>query len=101
MVLIGIVTFTLMATNGHAEGYLYLFFYSIPSNTAISVFPHEPVLIWYGTIANIWLASLAATAESLDGVNMPDDAGDVKGKIGLYACSKFSLSTASCSGLKW
>ena len=65
MVLIGIVTFTLMATNGHAEGYLYLFFYSIPSNTAISVFPHEPVLIWYGTIANIWLAALAATGGTM------------------------------------
>ncbi len=65
MVLIGIVTFTLMATDGQAEGYLYLFFYSIPSNTAISVFPHEPVLIWYGTIADKWLAGLVATGGTL------------------------------------
>jgi len=65
MVLMGVVTFILMATNGHAEGYLYLFLYSIPSNTAISVFPHEPVLIWYGTIANMWLASLAATGGTM------------------------------------
>ena len=65
MLVIGVATFTLMATNGHGEGYLYLFFYSIPSNTAISVFPHEPVLIWYGTIANMWLASLAATGGTI------------------------------------
>ncbi len=60
MVIIGLVTFYLMSTRAHSNGYLYLFFYSIPANTAISVFPHEPVLIYYGTFANVWLSGLAA-----------------------------------------
>jgi membrane protein YqaA with SNARE-associated domain len=51
-----------MNIDGHTEGYLYLAFYSIPSNTAISVFPHEPVLIWYGKFADLWLSAAAATA---------------------------------------
>ena len=60
LVLIGLITFILMSTGEKNSSYLYLFFYAIPSNAAISVFPHEPVLIYYGTFANIWLASLAA-----------------------------------------
>lgn len=66
MVLIGIVTFILMSLGDRfAEGYLYLFFYSIPANTAISVFPHEPVLIWYGKFANLWVSAAAATGGTL------------------------------------
>jgi membrane protein YqaA with SNARE-associated domain len=65
MLLIGIVTFVLMSVNGDGKGYLYLAFYSIPSNTAISVFPHEPILIYYGTFANIWIAATAATAGTI------------------------------------
>ena len=60
MVLIGLITFILMSTGEKNSSYLYLFLYAIPSNAAISVFPHEPVLIYYGTFANIWLAGLAA-----------------------------------------
>jgi membrane protein YqaA with SNARE-associated domain len=65
MVLIGVVTFVLMTTDFQAEGYLYLFFYSIPSNTAISVFPHEPVLIYYGKFADLWLTAAAATGGTM------------------------------------
>ncbi len=65
MVLIGVVTFILMSTRGHGESYIYLFFYSIPSNTAISVFPHEPVLIYYGSFANLWYSALAATGGTM------------------------------------
>ncbi len=65
MVLIGVVTFILMTTDFQAEGYLYLFFYSIPSNTAISVFPHEPVLIYYGKFADLWLTAAAATGGTM------------------------------------
>ncbi|UCC72898.1 MAG: VTT domain-containing protein [Gemmatimonadota bacterium] len=61
MVLIGMVTFILMNIDGRTESYLYLAFYSIPSNTAISVFPHEPVLIWYGQFADMWLSAGSAT----------------------------------------
>ncbi len=63
--LIGVVTFILMSIDGQTEGYLYLFFYSIPANTAISVFPHEPVLIWYGKFADIWISAAAATGGTL------------------------------------
>jgi membrane protein YqaA with SNARE-associated domain len=65
MVLMGLVTFVLMNLNGHNQSYLYLFFYSIPSNTAISVFPHEPILIWYGGWANIWASAAAATGGTI------------------------------------
>jgi membrane protein YqaA with SNARE-associated domain len=61
MVVIGLATFVLMNLDGQTKSYLYLAFYSIPSNTAISVFPHEPVLIWYGKFANLWLSAVAAT----------------------------------------
>lgn len=65
MVAIGLVTFLLISTKGAHNGYLYLFFYSIPANTAISVFPHEPILIYYGTFANWWIAALAATGGTI------------------------------------
>jgi membrane protein YqaA with SNARE-associated domain len=50
---------------GRWEGYVYLALYSIPSNTAISVFPHEPVLIEYGKIANLWWCATAATTGTM------------------------------------
>ncbi len=65
MVAIGLVTFFLMSTQGQRHGYWYLLFYSIPSNTAISLFPHEPVLIYYGRFASIWLSAAAATGGTL------------------------------------
>lgn len=65
MLVIGMVTFILITTHAHSNGYLYLLFYSIPANTAISLFPHEPVLILYGKFANIWLAAAAATGGTL------------------------------------
>ncbi len=61
MVLIGLVTTYLILQDFRSESYVYLAFYSIPANTAISFFPHEPVLIYFGKFANLWLASLAAT----------------------------------------
>jgi membrane protein YqaA with SNARE-associated domain len=65
MVAIGLITFFLMSTQGERHGYWYLLFYSIPSNTAISIFPHEPVLIYYGRFANIWISAAAATGGTL------------------------------------
>lgn len=65
MVVIGIVTFYLMSVHAAANGYLYLLFYSVPANTAISVFPHEPVLIYYGQFANLWLSAAAATGGTI------------------------------------
>jgi membrane protein YqaA with SNARE-associated domain len=62
MVLLGIVTSVLLLQDFQSNSYFYLAFYSIPANTAISVFPHEPVLIYFGKFANLWLAATAATA---------------------------------------
>lgn len=65
MVAIGIAAFVLMSTRASSDGYWYLFFYSIPANTAISLFPHEPVLIYYGKFANLWLSAASATGGTL------------------------------------
>lgn len=66
MIAIGIATSILMLREFRSDSYVYLAFYSIPANTAISVFPHEPVLIYFGTVeANLWLAATAATAGTI------------------------------------
>lgn len=65
MLLIGIATTILMLQDFRSESYLYLAFYSIPANTAITVFPHEPVLIYFGQFADLWLTAGAATAGTL------------------------------------
>ena len=65
MIAIGIVTSILMLRDFRSDSYLYLAFYSIPANTAISVFPHEPVLIYFGKVANLWLAASFATAGTI------------------------------------
>lgn len=41
--------------------YLTIFFYSIPSNTGITLFPHEPLLVWYGKFIDLWSMALVAT----------------------------------------
>ena len=65
MVLIGIVTSILMFGDFQFDSYTYLAFYSIPANTAISVFPHEPVLIYFGKVANLWWSATWATAGTI------------------------------------
>ena len=65
MIAIGIVTSILMLRDFRSDSYVYLAFYSIPANTAISVFPHEPVLIYFGKVANLWLAATWATAGTI------------------------------------
>ncbi len=62
MVIVGIVTTALLLKDFNSDSYWYLAFYSIPANTAISVFPHEPVLIYFGKFANLWWTAAAATA---------------------------------------
>ncbi len=61
MVVVGLVTSVLMLRDFESTSYLYLAFYSIPANTAISVFPHEPVLIYFGKVADLWLSAFWAT----------------------------------------
>lgn len=67
MVALGLVTAWLIWADGlrQSRSYLYLAFYAIPANTAISLFPHEPVVIYYGKFADIWLTGLSALAGTL------------------------------------
>ena len=65
MAVIGVVTTVLILQDFQSNSYFYLAFYSIPANTAISVFPHEPVLIYFGKFANLWLAATAASAGTI------------------------------------
>jgi membrane protein YqaA with SNARE-associated domain len=59
LVVLGVVA--LLLTSMDRGGYAALFVYSIPSNTAISLLPHEPVLLIYGGRANVWVAGAVAT----------------------------------------
>lgn len=61
MIAIGIASAMLFLRDFRSDSYIYLAFYSIPANTAISVFPHEPVLIYFGKVADLWLAAAWAT----------------------------------------
>ncbi len=62
MVILGAVGVYMMTTRPEDHPLLTVFFYSIPSNAGISLFPHEPVIVWYGKTVNLWLLSLVATA---------------------------------------
>lgn len=65
MVVMAVATLVLMLRGFSSESYLYLFFYSIPSNAAVSIFPHEPVVIWFGKEGSPWLTAAAASAGTL------------------------------------
>lgn len=65
MVVIGSVTAVLMLQDFRSDSYYYLAFYSIPSNTAIAIFPHEPALIYFGKFANLWITAAVAAAGTL------------------------------------
>ena len=60
LVALGIVS--LILTSVGAGGLAALFVYSIPSNTAISLLPHEPMVLLYGSRSNLWVAAAVATA---------------------------------------
>ncbi len=61
MVALGLVMAFLLFRDFESASYYYLAFYCIPSNTAITIFPHEPVLILFGQSGNLWLTATAAT----------------------------------------
>jgi membrane protein YqaA with SNARE-associated domain len=65
MVVLGLVAAVLMIRDVSSESYLYLAFYTIPANTGISVFPHEPALIWFGKHGSVLWAAVAAGAGTL------------------------------------
>lgn len=61
----GTINLFLMVFKPHVHPLLVLFVYSIPSNSAISLFPHEPVLVHYGTMYNSWLLAAIASVSTL------------------------------------
>ena len=65
MLCLAVVALILMLQDFSTSSYLYLAFYAIPANSAISVFPHEPVVIWYGSQGSILLTAVAASAGTL------------------------------------
>ena len=61
MVVTALVTLVLILQEFSSNSYLYLVFYAIPANSAVSVFPHEPVVIYFGSNGNIWYTAIAAS----------------------------------------
>jgi uncharacterized membrane protein YdjX (TVP38/TMEM64 family) len=60
IILVGLISLVTMLLKIEGQGLLWLMFYSIPANTAISIFPHEPPLILYGQHYNPFaIASVA------------------------------------------
>ena len=47
------------------DPFVILFFYSIPANTAVSIFPHEPVIIYYGKYYNLFLIATVSSISTL------------------------------------
>jgi len=62
---VGLVNVFLMLFRPELHPLLVLFVYSIPSNSAISLFPHEPVLVHYGTAHSPWLLALITSGATL------------------------------------
>jgi len=65
MVAMALVTLVLILQEFSSNSYLYLLFYAIPANSAVSVFPHEPVVIYFGSHGNIWYTAIAASTGTL------------------------------------
>ena len=61
IVLLGVLGVYMMSLRTNQYPLLTIFLYSIPSNCAIAIFPHEPVLILYGKTVNLWELSSIAT----------------------------------------
>lgn len=56
-ILLGIVNLVYIIFKPDVNPLLQLFFYSIPANIAISVFPHEPIIIKFGKQYDLFLIS--------------------------------------------
>ena len=65
MVALGVVGVLMMFLKPRVHPLLIMFFYSIPSNCAVSVFPHEPAMILYGKTVNAWHLATIATLGTL------------------------------------
>jgi len=65
IVILGLVNLMLMLFKIDWNGLLSLLLYSIPANTAISVFPHEPAIVFCGQHFNAFLVAIAAVVGNL------------------------------------
>ncbi|MEE9208536.1 MAG: hypothetical protein V3U67_09265 [Gemmatimonadota bacterium] len=65
LVVMAIIALVLMFRDFTSQSYLYLVFYAIPANSAISVFPHEPVVIFFGKNGSLLLTAIAASTGTL------------------------------------
>ena len=65
IVVLGLAALILTLFEVQWNGLLWLFFYSIPANTAISVFPHEPVIVYSGQYFHPVIVALVAVAGNL------------------------------------
>jgi MoaA/NifB/PqqE/SkfB family radical SAM enzyme/membrane protein YqaA with SNARE-associated domain len=65
IVLLGVIGVYMMSLRTDQYPLLTIFLYSIPSNCAIAIFPHEPVLILYSKTVNLWMLSIMATLGTL------------------------------------
>lgn len=65
IIVLGLANLILMLLKIEGNGLLWLFFYSIPANTAISVFPHEPAIVFCGQHFDAILVAVVATAGNL------------------------------------
>lgn len=65
MVLLAIVNLFYVFYEPVINPFVILFFYSIPANTAISVFPHEPIVVYYGKFYNIFFIALISCLSTL------------------------------------
>ena len=61
ILILGIAGVYMMTARTEQYPLLTIFLYSIPSNCAISIFPHEPVLVLYGKTVNLLNLSTIAT----------------------------------------
>jgi membrane protein YqaA with SNARE-associated domain len=65
LVLLGLLNLLLMLYQPDLHPQLVLFLFSIPSNSAVSLLPHEPVLIRYGQLHPLLATALSATLGTL------------------------------------
>ncbi len=65
IIIFGLVNLLLMLFKTDWNGFVWLFFYSIAANIAISIFPHEPAIVFYGRHFNVFLVVAVAVAGNL------------------------------------
>lgn len=65
IVMLGAIGIFMMMIRPFGHPLLTIFFYSIPSNCAICIVPHDPVIVWYGKTINLWSLSIAASLGTL------------------------------------